>query len=44
MEIFDYVSESRTTGRIIGVIEVQKDDFKKGFARATVQMESTLWP
>jgi len=30
------------TGRTIGLIEVKKDDFKQGFAQATVQMESSL--
>ncbi|PKK62235.1 hypothetical protein RhiirC2_870274 [Rhizophagus irregularis] len=38
----DYGVESRTTGRIIGLIEVKKDDFKQGFAQATVQLESSL--
>jgi len=38
----DYGIESRTTGRIIGLIEVKKVDFKQGFAQATVQMESSL--
>jgi hypothetical protein len=38
----DYGIESRTTGRTIGLIEVKKDDFKQGFAQATVQMESSL--
>jgi hypothetical protein len=30
----DYGIESRTTGTIIGLVEVKKDDFKKGFAQA----------
>ncbi|CAB4418757.1 unnamed protein product [Rhizophagus irregularis] len=38
----DYGIESRTTGRIIGLVEVKKDDFKQGFAQATVQLESSL--
>uniref|UniRef100_U9T341 Uncharacterized protein n=1 Tax=Rhizophagus irregularis (strain DAOM 181602 / DAOM 197198 / MUCL 43194) TaxID=747089 RepID=U9T341_RHIID len=38
----DYGFESRTTGRIMGLIEVKKDDFKQGFAQATVQLESSL--
>src|SRR3954453_6533913 len=38
----DFGIESRTTGRIVGLIEVKKDDFKQGLAQATVQMESSL--
>jgi hypothetical protein len=38
----DYAIECRSTGRILGVIEVKKEDFMKGFAQASVQMESTL--
>ena len=38
----DYGIESCTTGRTIGLIEVKKDDFKQGFAQATIQMESSL--
>uniref|UniRef100_U9TXC7 Uncharacterized protein n=1 Tax=Rhizophagus irregularis (strain DAOM 181602 / DAOM 197198 / MUCL 43194) TaxID=747089 RepID=U9TXC7_RHIID len=38
----DYSIESRTTGRIIGLVEVKKDGFKQGFAQATVQLESSL--
>jgi hypothetical protein len=38
----DYGIESRTTGRIMGLIEVKKDDFKQGFAQATVQLASSL--
>ena len=32
----DYGIESRTTGRTIGLIEVKKDDFKQGFAQASI--------
>jgi len=38
----DYGIESCITGRTIGLIEVKKDDFKQGFAQATVQMKSSL--
>ncbi|CAI2191134.1 14295_t:CDS:2, partial [Funneliformis geosporum] len=38
----DYAVECRSTGRVLGVIEVKKEDFMKGFAQASVQMESTL--
>ncbi|UZN99887.1 uncharacterized protein OCT59_001150 [Rhizophagus irregularis] len=38
----DYAIECRSTGRILGVIEVKKEDFMKEFAQASVQMESTL--
>src|ERR1051326_9500729 len=38
----DYAIECHSTGRILGVIEVKKEDFMKGFAQASVQMESTL--
>src|SRR5437763_3261337 len=38
----DYAIECRSTGRILGIIEVKKEDFMKGFAQASVQMESTL--
>jgi len=32
----DYGIESRKTGRIIGLVEVKKDDFRQGFAQCTV--------
>ncbi|PKK65708.1 hypothetical protein RhiirC2_785750 [Rhizophagus irregularis] len=35
----DYGIESRTT---VGLVEVKKDDFKQGFAQATVQLVSSL--
>ncbi|CAB4416226.1 unnamed protein product [Rhizophagus irregularis] len=38
----DDAVECRSTGRVLGVIEVKKEDFMKGFAQASVQMESTL--
>jgi len=38
----DYAIECRSTGRILGIIEVKKEDFMKGFAQASVQMETTL--
>src|ERR1044072_9895708 len=38
----DYAVECRLTGRVLGVIEVKKEDFMKEFAQASVQMESTL--
>ena len=38
----DYAIECRSTGRVLGIIEVKKEDFMKGFAQASVQMESTL--
>ncbi|PKC60886.1 hypothetical protein RhiirA1_444701 [Rhizophagus irregularis] len=38
----DYAVECRPTGRILGVVEVKKEDFMKGFAQASVQIESTL--
>ncbi|PKK58373.1 hypothetical protein RhiirC2_334231 [Rhizophagus irregularis] len=38
----DLAIECRSTGRIAGLVEVKKDDFKQGFAQATVQMESSL--
>ncbi|CAG8568241.1 3767_t:CDS:2, partial [Paraglomus occultum] len=38
----DYAIECRSTGRILGIIEVKREDFMKGFAQASVQMESTL--
>jgi hypothetical protein len=38
----DYAIECRSTGKIIGIIEVKKDDLMKGFAQASVQLESTL--
>ncbi|PKY18621.1 hypothetical protein RhiirB3_468668 [Rhizophagus irregularis] len=41
-ENLDYGIESHTTGRIIGLVEVKKDDFKQGFAQATVQLASSL--
>ncbi|CAG8736010.1 16410_t:CDS:1, partial [Funneliformis caledonium] len=40
-ENLDYAVECRSTGRILGVIEVKKEDFMKGFAQMSVQMEST---
>src|SRR4051812_45070814 len=39
----DYGIESHTTGRTIGLIKVKKDDFKQGFAQATIQIESSLF-
>jgi hypothetical protein len=30
-----------STGRILGIIEVKKEEFMKGFAQVSVQMEST---
>src|SRR5438105_3047276 len=41
-ENLDYAIECRSTGKIIGIIEVKKDDLMKGFAQASVQLESTL--
>lgn len=38
----DYAIECRSTGRILGLIEVKREDFMKGFAQAFVQMESSL--
>src|SRR4051812_38857258 len=38
----DYGIVSYITERIIGLIEVKKDDFKQGLAQATVQLESSL--
>jgi len=38
----DLAIECRSTGRIAGLVEVKKDDFKQGIAQATVQMESSL--
>src|SRR4051794_31933306 len=38
----DDAIECRSTNRIVGLVEVKKDDFKQGFAQATVQMESSL--
>ncbi|PKB98498.1 hypothetical protein RhiirA5_431281 [Rhizophagus irregularis] len=38
----DYAIECHSTNRIVGLVEVKKDDFKQGFAQATVQMESSL--
>ncbi|UZO17124.1 uncharacterized protein OCT59_008485 [Rhizophagus irregularis] len=35
----DYGIESRTT---VGLVEVKKDDYKQGFAQATVQLVSSL--
>ncbi|GBC47068.2 hypothetical protein GLOIN_2v1736381 [Rhizophagus irregularis DAOM 181602=DAOM 197198] len=35
----DYAIECRSTNRIVGLVKVKKDDFKQGFAQATVQME-----
>ncbi|POG58828.1 hypothetical protein GLOIN_2v1789859 [Rhizophagus irregularis DAOM 181602=DAOM 197198] len=33
---------ARSTNRIVGLVEVKKDDFKQGFTQTTVQMESSL--
>jgi len=38
----DLAIECRSTGRIAGLVEVKRDDFRQGFAQATVQMESSL--
>ncbi|PKB95816.1 hypothetical protein RhiirA5_435974 [Rhizophagus irregularis] len=38
----DYGIESCTTGRIISLIEVKKDDLKQGFAQAIIQLDSSL--
>src|SRR6266542_3351431 len=38
----DLAIECRSTGRIAGLVEVKRDDFKQGIAQATVQMESSL--
>jgi hypothetical protein len=38
----DYAIECRSTNRVVGLVEVKMDDFKQGFAHATVQMESSL--
>ena len=38
----DYGIEYRSTGRILGIIEVKKEDFMKGFAQASVQMGVNL--
>ncbi|RIA96390.1 hypothetical protein C1645_815407 [Glomus cerebriforme] len=38
----DLTIERRSTGRIVGLVEVKRDDFKQGFAQTTVQMESSL--
>ncbi|CAB4426181.1 unnamed protein product [Rhizophagus irregularis] len=38
----DLAKECRSTGRIVGLVEVKRDDFKQGFAQSTVQMESSL--
>jgi hypothetical protein len=38
----DYAIECRPTGRIHGVVEVKKEDFMKGFAQVSMQMESSL--
>ncbi|PKY37329.1 hypothetical protein RhiirA4_536338 [Rhizophagus irregularis] len=32
----------RSTGSILGIIKVKKEDFMKGFAQASLQMKSTL--
>ena len=37
----DYAIE-RSIGRILGLVEVKREDFMKGFAQASVQMESSL--
>ncbi|GET52183.1 hypothetical protein RIR_jg30311.t1 [Rhizophagus irregularis DAOM 181602=DAOM 197198] len=36
----DYIQ--RSTGSILGIIKVKKEDFMKGFAQASLQMNSTL--
>ena len=41
-ENLDYAVKCRSTGRVLGVIEVKNEDFMKGFSQASVQMESTL--
>ncbi|CAG8807688.1 24364_t:CDS:2, partial [Gigaspora rosea] len=38
----DYAIECNSTRRTVGLVEVKKDDFLKGFAQASVQMESSL--
>ncbi|CAG8720656.1 6632_t:CDS:2, partial [Gigaspora rosea] len=38
----NYAIECSSTRRAIGLVEVKKDDFLKGFAQASVQMESSL--
>ncbi|CAG8606496.1 7116_t:CDS:10, partial [Ambispora leptoticha] len=38
----DYGMESCATGRIIGVVEVKREDFLQGIVQASVQMESSL--
>ncbi|KAF8456770.1 hypothetical protein BDZ91DRAFT_745320 [Kalaharituber pfeilii] len=38
----DYAIECRSTERILGVVEVKKDDFMKGIAQASVLLESSL--
>ncbi|RIA84642.1 hypothetical protein C1645_831933 [Glomus cerebriforme] len=37
-DILDLAIECRSTGRIAGLVEVKKDDFKQGLAQATVQI------
>jgi hypothetical protein len=39
----DFAIECRSTNRIVSLVKVKKDDFKHGFAQATVQMESSLF-
>ncbi|KAF8470148.1 hypothetical protein BDZ91DRAFT_720058 [Kalaharituber pfeilii] len=39
---FDHAIECRSTGRILGVVQVKKEDFMKSFAQVCVQMESFL--
>ncbi|RIA96156.1 hypothetical protein C1645_815723 [Glomus cerebriforme] len=41
-ENLDYAIECHSTGRILGLIEVKREDFMKGFTQASVQMESSL--
>ncbi len=38
----DLAIEYHSTGRIVGLVEVKRDDFKQDFAQATVQIESSL--
>ncbi|CAG8679696.1 uncharacterized protein OCT59_003923 [Rhizophagus irregularis] len=37
----DYAVECRPTGRILGVVEVKKEDFMKGFAQASVHNQDS---
>ncbi|GBC28181.2 hypothetical protein GLOIN_2v1867626 [Rhizophagus irregularis DAOM 181602=DAOM 197198] len=38
----DYAVECRPTGRILGVVEVKKEDFMKGFAQASKRLFLTF--